>query len=235
MKKLFTEPILLGSEIIVQMFTPRATKEEKPDTGPYTYHLIRGTHTGEGCYLPYRIVVTIDPGRKNFGFRIEKRESNGVVVPLAYVRTSFVESSPETLYYDIYRFLNQYYKVWNEVTSVVVERQLPINYKTGRIAQHVISYFTMVLSQNKHNSVIFEVNAFLKGKMFGGPKGKIELKKWSSPTAIAIFKEQNDWWSISIIEEEKKKDDIGDAKIQLEALIKQLRNEASSLLSFILP
>lgn len=227
-------------------FAPRPLKGELPDKGPYTIRLVKNAHHNvypshtvtegnEQRVYHYRQVVSIDPGKTNFGINVERRLQGDKVVPLVYHRQSFKDCPDDTMYLSMIQYLNQFWEHWENVTCVVIERQLPINYKTTRIAQHVITYFMLVLQNLPHDSCIIEVDSQLKSKIFKGPKGKRELKQWSPPLARQMFISQGNTWSVAILDAEKKKDDIADAKVQLEALIQQLKNENSPLIVFFLP
>lgn len=213
-------------------FQVRVLKSEQVDLKgqPYLIHYVSNNST----FIPTkRYVVSIDPGIKNFSMRIEM--INGIqIVPVCYFVTSFADVQLEHRYNAIIDLLNKYTEFFDLTTCVIIESQLHVNYKSLRLSQHLITYFLLRMRFNQCACIIFEVSSKLKRKIFNGPKGKIELKKWSSIKAREIFIEEHDQWSINIIDSAKKKDDLGDVKLQKEALKKQLIKEfKTNLLAYM--
>jgi hypothetical protein len=111
-----------------------------------------------------------------------------------------------------------YYK---EADLIIIERQMPYNYKAVRISQHVISYFISFyrhLITNK-DVLIVEVDAKLKSKALCGPKGMTDrdVKKWAIEKATELLEMRNDSVSLAILGKESKKDDLADVVCQVEA------------------
>jgi hypothetical protein len=70
------------------------------------------------------------------------------------------------------------------------------------------------------------INPKLKGRMLGAPKSLLgkQLKLWAQETAIKILTDRQELWSLSVISRHKKKDDLCDTIVQLEAFILWMKN-----------
>lgn len=236
-------------------FIEKPLKGEEATKTPYTIHSCHPDIRRAGK-MNEIIVVSIDPATKNFAMRIEIRNKDKVT-PLVFIKTSFLtESSDEEgkvniLYASISTFLNKYFEYYMKSSYIIIERQPPINYKSVRISQHLISYFLLILRDSALNPVIVEVDPHLKAKMLNGPKGigKRELKKWSRNTAREISTIRGDLFSLDVMNKAKgKEDDLADTICQIEAFFKliglpsaelslsmQTKDSLSGLLSHSVP
>src|SRR3972149_11458290 len=133
----------------------KISKTESPDKTPYTVYYPHTISSNERKWTqPYYQFVSIDPARKNYAFRIERRYHNGWITPIVFDKVS-IESNEQDgtimvckTYENLTTFLNKYREFYIDCHFIVVERQLPQNYKATRIAQHSISYFAIVLHNN---------------------------------------------------------------------------------------
>lgn len=219
------------------MFAKKTPKGEAIDKTPYSSYFPHSIDISERKWNnEYRQYVSIDPARKNLGFRIERRyflnsEKKGLIETLEYVKISIEENleTDTTIYNKTYdnltNFLDQYKEYFDETHYIILERQLPENYKATRIAQHVISYFSIYLHDKPLLPSIIEVAPQLKGKMLSVPKGtnNKELKKWAIEKATEILIERNDDFGLEFFDNLKKMkhklDDVSDALLQIEAII----------------
>lgn len=178
--------------------------------------------------LPLR-VVSIDPGRKNFAMRIERRFQDRVVTEV-FIRKTFEGSTKgdrDTLYSEITQFLDQHLELLQNSHYVLMERQLPSNYQSVRISQHVLTYMLMKLQDASHLPIIVEVHPNLKAKALNAPKNinSNGLKKWAVEKATEICKNREDDFSLSAIRNERgargqrKGDDLADTILQIEAVM----------------
>jgi hypothetical protein len=193
---------------MARRFKPRG---QKPETAPYTvYDPHTRPPTERKWEQDYYQVVSIDPASKtNVGFRIERRYKTGRIIMIAFVRFTM---PPDEAQYAVfarkYTYLttmfNKYRNEFFESHFVIVERQLPINYKAVRVSQHILSYFEILLADAPLLPIIMEVDPKLKGQVLGAPPGlkSKDLKK-----------------SLRIIAANKKKDDLADTTTQLEAVM----------------
>ena len=177
----------------------------------------------------YCQVVSIDPGTKNFALRIERRYTSGKVVPIVFDKASLNTSCIRNgeVYCEKYRslsiFLNKYLEFYDLCHFIIIEKQLPQNSKATRLAQHTISYFSTILCDKPLLPSIIEVDAKLKGKMLGAPKGinSKQLKAWSVVEARRMLEEREDSFSIGVLNYfSKKQDDLCDTVCQAEALFR---------------
>lgn len=208
-------------------FGLKISKAEEPDKTPYTvYYPHTRPHTDRQWTQEYLQLISIDPGRKNYAFRIERRYHNGWITPVAFAKGDMPISTVEgdttttTIYQALTAFLNQYQQFYQDCHYIIIERQLPQNYKATRIAQHTISYFSLRLENAPLLPAIIEVSPQLKGKILGAPRGlpNKELKKWAVDTAHALLRTRKDDFSLRVLTGVSKKDDLSDTVCQAEAL-----------------
>lgn len=176
------------------------------------------------------ICVSIDIGIKNFAIRIEKREPRKLTL-IFFDKVSFKEneSGPCTLnpqvINNLIMYLNHIWPFLKIADLVIIERQLPQNYK-GSCMFHILLSWFLSKQHLLDNCVICDVHSKLKSKMFNAGKMSYnELKKWSIDKAIEILTAYGDHKSLEIIRLHKgasktKADDLADTVIQLEALNK---------------
>jgi hypothetical protein len=124
-------------------------------------------------------------------------------------------------YQELTKFLRQYEEFFLKCHYIVIERQLPQNYKATRIAQHSISYFSILLQDNALLTAIVEIDPKLKGKMLGAPKGisSTQLKSWAIEKARELLTAREDISSLKVLDQfYRKQDDLSDTVCQIEAL-----------------
>jgi hypothetical protein len=128
---------------------------------------------------------------------------------------------------ELTRKLNQYKNILEHSHRVLIERQLPINYQSTLIMQHVSSYFEILLADKKELPIICLVDPQLKSRVLAKRKKmtKPELKAWSPGEAIKWLQRQNDDWSVDIIESSKKKDDYADVIVMREAYYQHMKSD----------
>jgi hypothetical protein len=206
----------------------KISKKESVDTGPYTvYYPHTIPETERKWTAGYHQIVSIDPAQKNYAFRIERRYANGWIVPIVFDKVevaSYVDVQGVTCcntFQVLTLFLDKYQDYYKDCHFIVIERQLPQNYKATRIAQHTISYFSLKLHNSSLLPAIIEVSPKLKGKMLGAPKGTNDrqLKDWATKTARELLVLRQDTFSLNVLNHHaKKQDDLSDTVCQLEAL-----------------
>ena len=216
--------------IIINMshFGLRVNKSQKPDSTPYTiYYPHLKPHTARNWTEEYLQIISIDPGRNNYAFRIERRWHNGQVTPVVFDKESFPPSKIEGdtttcyVYQGLTQFLNKYKEFYDGCHYIIIERQLPQNYKATRIAQHTITYFSLFLADKPLLPAIVEVSPQLKGKILGAPKGisDKQLKTWAVEEARRILQIRQDHFSLGVLNKfATKQDDLSDTVCQAEAL-----------------
>jgi hypothetical protein len=119
-------------------------------------------------------------------------------------------------------FLRKYEKFYDDCHFIIIERQLPQNYKTTRIAQHTITYFCLRIRDTPLLAAIVEVDPKLKGKILGAPKGinDKQLKTWAVEKARELLTIRGDTFSLGVLDcFRNKQDDLSDTVCQIEALV----------------
>ena len=203
-------------------------KTQSPDKTPYTiYYPHSIPHTERPSNPDYVQIVSIDPGTKNFAFRIERRYLNGTIIPIVFDKiciraTKIVENVTVSDTYKVLTdFLDRFIEFYDDCQYIIIERQLPQNYKAGRVAQHTISYFSLKLYNKPLLPAIVEICPKLKGKMLGAPKNISDgqLKTWATEKAKELLEARNDTFSLDVLKFYKgKQDDLSDTVCQIEAL-----------------
>lgn len=210
-------------------FGPKVSKAESPEKTPYTIHYSHTSPVESRVWTgDFYQFVSIDPGRKNYAFRIERRYKNGTITPVVYIKVALEEilSSDHVCinktYVNLTNFLEEYSEFYPECHYVIIERQLPHNYKASRIAQHTITYFLTKLHNMPLLPSILEIDSKLKGKMLGAPKNisDQQLKSWAVGVARNFLTERGDQYSLDVLDFYKKKqDDLSDTVCQIHALL----------------
>jgi len=213
------------------MYKEKVPKTQAPDKSNYTIHHCHSTDKPIewNNRKDYFRIMSIDPGKKNFCFRIELRNSETEeIITEVFEKIDLIgDQNHDRVIIDyigrnVISILNKYINLILNCHIVIIERQLQINYKMVRFSQHVISYLMMILRDNSLKTVILEIDSKLKTKQLGATKGlgKKEIKTWAIEKAYAILNERNDTKSIKIMDkaQKSKKDDLADTVIQIEAV-----------------
>lgn len=209
-------------------FGLKISKSESPDKTPYTVYYPHTTAVTERKWIqPYYQVISIDPARKNYAMRIERRYHNGWITPIVFDKVSIeaIDEVEGITIYNTYQvltaFLEKYQQFYDDCHFIIIERQLPQNYRATRIAQHSISYFSIRLHNRPLLASIVEVDPKLKGKVLGAPKGinDKQLKAWAIEKARNLLIVRLDHFSIQVLDcFRNKQDDLSDTICQIEAL-----------------
>lgn len=198
----------------------------------------------------YYQVISIDPSIENFGFRIERRYLNiddptvtGKIDTLVYERITFESKTNKTTktgrviggivdnsnyYYQLYdyitRYLDQYSNYFPTTHFIIMEEQLPQQYKCVRVSQHVISYFLLRKDRFTLCPHFIELNSDIKYSALGCPKGLNTdfKKKWGQNVAYELSNRRKDTVALDILDSNTKLDDLADTLIQIEAWFKLL-------------
>lgn len=224
-------------------FGRKYSKCQSPDKTPYTLYYPHSDFTDQLTSVnksnvlnllnpsykseKYIQIVSIDPGIKNYAFRIERRYKNGWITPVVFDKWKLSDSiimSDCTInhtFQSLTNFLLKYKDFILKSHFIIIERQLPHNYKATRISQHTISFFSFFLANNSLRSLIFEIDPKLKGKLLHSPPNinEKQLKTWAVEKAIELLNIRKDIFSLNILSHYKsKKDDLADTICQIEAL-----------------
>jgi hypothetical protein len=135
--------------------------------------------------------------------------------------------------YNLFDTLDEYQEYWNKLSYVIVEKQMAfgkkINTMALKLGQSCQSYFMMNYGRDLK---VIEFPAYYKTLVLGAPQtetktktGKVkyktlgdrERKKWAVEEAFGILSLRNDYETMSQIGIMKKRDDVSDVCIQLQA------------------
>lgn len=217
------------------MFQRRTPKSEQPYKSVYVCH---NPHTVPLSIRkwPERIrVISVDPGVTHYAIRVEERstKSTGLITTLLYDKIGLKKEDQELsndlvspLYTFVLDFLDQHKELFRTCHMVIVEKQLPINYRAVRMSQHTLSYFMILLKNIEPElPLFFEVAPTLKGRELGAPPNLNErgLKLWAVDKARELLTDRNDKVGLEILNRKvngrkEKKDDLADVVCQIEAL-----------------
>ncbi len=217
-------------------YAKKTPKSEKPDSTLYTYHEIISHRNciriwNQGYYR----VVSIDPGEKNLAIRIEKRsyDARNITTEIFDKHNLYDYSliNPDndkeckTPIYDMCnKIFDQYMRYFITSHIIIIERQLPQNYRAVRISQSLITYFLITLKNSSLYPMIYEINNKLKTKQLDAPPNLTDkmTKKWAIELCMLILKKRGDDVSLQIIEKapKRKQDDLSDTVVQIEALFR---------------
>lgn len=221
------------------MYQKKPSKRETQEKTKYTIHAYKNPDRST-CINPLSFlftppvkfyqVVSIDPATDNFAFRIERRWYNGFIEGVAFEKVKFCRNISDDgimeMFPEIIMFLDKYKDFYRDTSLFIIERQMHINYNAIRVVHIVFGYYvTYILTSNDNQSrVLIEIDPKVKGNVLGAPKGcdKKTLKQWGIDEAKNLLRLRCDNPCINIINQHKKKDDLADTVIQIEAFFKLL-------------
>jgi len=205
----------------------KPSKRESVTKDQLTHHTISTYPDAYWQQLGYWNVVSIDPGIVNCGIRIERRYlATGAVETLHMDRKQF-DSNASHIYSRFMEWLNSYSEIFKQSHIFIVERQLPDNYQSTRVSQHIITQILLMTvgSGSEIQPLVVEIDPKAKYKQLGAPTNlnKVALKQWGTAYAKEILKSRSDLETIRYIEgmrgssNQKKQDDLCDTIVQIEA------------------
>lgn len=175
---------------------------------------------------------------KEFGALMEKVYLNGKKILLC--NYDLTENTNKDKYYDkdicynMNRVLESYADYWDDVSFVIVEQQMAFGKKVNTMAlklgQNCQSYF--MFNYSKEELQIVEFPAYHKTQVLGAQKeekvtktgkktykvmGDKERKVWSVKEGYYLLALREDYETMNDIHAMKKKDDVNDVILQLQA------------------
>ncbi|MBA3284292.1 MAG: hypothetical protein H0U27_04445, partial [Nitrosopumilus sp.] len=176
------------------MFQKKTPKSEEAYKSIYVAH---NPHTVPltARKWPNRIrIISIDPGVTHFALRVEERNirHNDVISTLFYDKVGLKKEEQELdgdnvsqIFTFIQEFLDRNKELFKTCHMVLVEKQLPINYRAVRMSQHVLTYFMVLLKNGENLATFYEIAPTLKGRQLGSPPNINErgLKLWATEKA----------------------------------------------------
>lgn len=117
------------------------------------------------------LIVSIDPGTKNFGIRIERRNQNkieNVLTELLDIR----EESMDDLIANVTNMLNKIFWLLCMCHIIIIERQISkLNPSMTILSQHLFTYFILRLEKSPLNPIIYALHSQCIKKHFKIKKG----------------------------------------------------------------
>lgn len=215
-------------------FERKTPKGQKADSTPYTLYDPNKDDIYE--WNDTIKVISIDPGIQNYCIRVEERPfKKGIIKPIIthlYDKLKLkkvdvgLENNNKCNHYQLLtNYLDTHLELFKQCNLVIIERQMPFNYKATRIAQHTITYFMTLLRNLQQHIIIIEVDSKLKGKELGAhPHMRdMDIKQWAIQEANRLLTLRNDVFSLNKIKKERKKDDLCDTVCQIEAFFKHMK------------
>ena len=217
------------------MFQRRTPKTQQPYKSVYVGHNPHMVSLHKRKW-PDRIrVISVDPGVTHYAIRVEERniKRDDIIKTLLYDKIGLKKDEQELdkdnvcpVYSYISNYLDQYRELFKTCHMVIIEKQLPVNYRAVRMSQHTLTYFTILLKDIEPQlAMFFEVNPTLKGRELGVPPNLNErgLKLWAVDKTRELLTDRNDVEGLEILNRKvkgrkEKKDDLADVVCQIEAL-----------------
>lgn len=181
--------------------------------------------------------MSIDPGTRNFAIRVEIRGTiagERCVRPIYYSVWDIATAkeaktdpdAPVETYRNLITRFEEIKSLIMDTDIIVIERQLPINFKSALMMHTAAVIMSMWLRDSPYYPVIYKVCPKLKGRMLGAPRkiSKEELKQWAVVKATEILTHVGDEWSLGVLKSVKKADDLSDTVVQLEAILMFWKN-----------
>jgi hypothetical protein len=225
------------------MFTTKIPKSQRPSKAPFTIYKLHSVDvsTHRSWNDSHVKVVSIDPAIVNLAIRVERRPrvTSGKITTELFEKLNLKESKTDEEMMDstfdmLSDYLLQHLDLFRTCHYVIIERQLPTNYKAVRISTHALSFFLYYLKDSPLLPIVLEVDPKLKGKMLGATtSNEKDLKKWAVQVATDLLEQRGDHDALQILSSYKKKDDLSDTVIQIEALFAYLELPLTAPVSVI--
>lgn len=212
------------------MYQRKTPKSQLPDKNEFTIYNPHTIDLEKKNWPDVVKVISIDPGIRNLALRVESRgirTNEHPIKTIVFEKLRIaeddrrLEGNVDQLFSLITDFLDKYLSIFKESHMLIIERQLPINYKAVRVSQHIVSYFLFHFKNLMPAlPLIYEIDPKLKGKELGASKHLNErgIKQWSVDHAKMLLAKRKDYEGLAILNKNKaKSDDLGDTITQAEA------------------
>ncbi len=223
------------------MYQRKTPKTQQPYKSVYVGHNPHTISLDRRKWTDRIRVISIDPGTTHYAIRVEERNirNNDLIKTLHFDKIGLKKDDQELssdlvcpVYSFIGNYLDKYLDLFKTCHMVIIEKQLPVNYRAVRMSQHTITYFMIHLKNIEPNlPMIFEIKPQLKGRELGAPPNLNErgIKLWAIDKAIELLTDRGDSLGLQIMARKdpitgrkEKKDDLSDTVCQLEAFFSYL-------------
>ena len=162
-------------------------------------------------------IISIDIGIKNFAIRIESRENS-----IETVLFEKIDLSKGNVFTNLSNYFEKIKDKISNANLVLIEHQISRNHKCTSLMNCVIFYFIVNKKILSDRYAVITVNSKLKNLLLKPDAKKVDLKKQTVIVAQQLLEERNDEESLSILKNHKKKDDLADVIVQIQAFIKHV-------------
>lgn len=214
------------------MFGQKKTpKSQKPDNLPLYFYRLHSKNVDDYNTFwgdDHRQLAIFDIGYENLCRRISRRYfTPKKVQALAYDKTSIKIATDEedyhVLFLEIEKWLNIYREEYLRSHVVIIEWQLPVNYKAVRISTFILSYFHFLLKDAPLLPLVLEMRSGFKDDYFPvlKPLNQNSRKTKCEELARDLLLLQGDDTSLEILtggknKRRKKQDDYADTALMEE-------------------
>jgi len=223
------------------MYQRKAPKTQQPYKSVYVGHNPHTIPLTERKWSNTIRVISVDPGITHYAIRVEERNirTPGPIKTLHFDKVGLKKDEQDLssdlvcpIYSFIETYLDKYLDLFKTCHIVIIEKQLPVNYRAVRMSQHTLTYFMIHMKNIKPQlAMFFEVKPQLKGRELGAPPNLNErgIKLWAIDKARELLIDRGDTKGLEILnrkdpvtKRKEKKDDLSDTICQVEALFSYL-------------
>lgn len=226
------------------MFGVKKTpKSQKPDNLPiyfYNPHTKKPFNDDYNRFWnqDYRQLAIFDIGYENLARRIARRHMNPQKIEvIAYDKIPISLETDEdgfrVLFNELETWLEMFKSSYLESHIIIIEWQLPQNYKAVRISTFILAYFYFLLKDSPLLPLMCEMRSGFKDEYYPELKTLNQNARKSKcvEIGIKILEAQEDFYSLAIIEggtsrkKKTKKDDYADLVIMEEVFCRYALNK----------
>lgn len=204
------------------MYAKKPRKKLKDSKSPIEYYTLNNNHVNKEILF----ILGFDPGMVNPAIHVESRNllTNEIISYLNLkidIYEFFDEKIDKNINFNqapiiLYSILNKYKDIILKADIVIIEKQLPENYKSVCISKYFLSWIMINLT----NALILEIDSKAKYRYLDCPKELNEhhKKKWGITKALELLELRGDMDTYNLIMKSplSKRDDLSDAIIIVE-------------------
>ena len=216
------------------MYQRKTPKTQQPYKSVYVAHNPHTVPITKRKWPDVIRIISIDPGVTHYAIRVEERniKQSGPIKTLLFDKVGLKKDDQKLsedyvcpVYSYLTNYLDNHLELFKTCHMVIVEKQLPVNYRAVRCSQHTLSYFMIHLKNITPNlAMFFEIIPKLKGRELGVPPNMNErgLKLWAIEKAKELLTDRGDKVGMAMMtrkvnNRKEKKDDLADTVCQIEA------------------
>lgn len=216
------------------MYQSKTPKSQKPDNTPLYFYRCHDKVVDDYNIFwkqDYRQFVIVDIGYENLCLRISRRylkpKKIGII---AFEKTPIKidndEDGTRVLFDELNQWFDRYRQRYLETHVIIIEWQLPQNYKAVRISTFILTYFFLLLKNTPLLPLILEMRSTFKDEYFPVLKSLNQHARKTKCVELALdlLKCQEDYTSIEVMSQKKsgsnkkkvKQDDYADTALMEE-------------------